>query len=55
MINQLTYMALIIIGILFIVGAWYLVIISCILLVAFYGAKVLIFLKEAWNADTNLR
>ena len=43
-------MALIILGILFIVGAWYLVIIFCILLVAFYGAKLLIFFKEAWNA-----
>lgn len=52
MIKQLTYMALIIIGILFIVGAWYLVIILCILLTAFYGSKILIFFKEAWNAPT---
>ena len=52
MISQLTYMAFIIVGLLFIIGAWYLVIILCILLTAFYGAKILIFIKEAWNADT---
>ena len=55
MINQITYMAAIIIGVLFVVGAWYLTIILCILLIAFYGAKFLIFIKEAWNADTNSR
>lgn len=55
MINQLIYMTLIILGILFIVGAWYLVIILCILLAAFYGAKILIFIKDAWNADIQFR
>lgn len=55
MINQLIYMAIIIIGILFVVGAWYLTIIFCILLVAFYGAKLVLFIKEAWNAEIKPR
>lgn len=52
--EQLKYMFIIIFGILLIVGAWYLAIILLVLFTAFYGSKILIFFKEAWNGSKDI-